>query len=157
MIPLSFLSAIPWRMVAIVVFVAATFFAGLITGREQVQDKWDTAKAEQVTAALTAEQEHRKAEQSMQQKFNEATNDAIEREKKLRADYDAVHVASLGLRDTIATLRGRMPKAPAETCRLTADAALAIFGECSSALGDLAAKADRHASDTETCRAAWPE
>lgn len=157
MIPLSFLTGIPYRLIAVIAFVAATFLAGLFTGREQVQDKWDKAKAAQVSAALVAEQQSRAHEQSMQQKLNEAIHDATERENKLRADYAAVHVASLGLRDTIATLRGKLPSNTGQANAATADAALAVFGECAAEIGRVAQFADRHASDAETCRAAWPE
>lgn len=47
-----------YRLLGVLVFLSATFFAGLITGREQVQDKWDAAVVKQslTTAAVKVAQ-----------------------------------------------------------------------------------------------------
>lgn len=144
------------RVLAVLAFLAATFAVGCTTGREQVQDKWDAAKAVQMQSALDAEGAARAKEQSMMNKLAEAQNAATEREKKLRADYDAARRAALGLRDTVASLRGGLPSASSDACRTTADAALAVFGECSAHLGEVAAAADGLASDRQTLIDAWP-
>lgn len=145
------------KALAVLAFLAATFVAGCTTGREQVQDKWDAAKGIQMQAALAAESAARAKEQSMQQQLNEAQNAATERETKLRADYDAARRAALGLRDTVASLRSGLPGASADSCRTTADAALAVFGECSAEYQRVAEIADRHASDRQTLIEAWPK
>lgn len=152
----SAMNPIVIKALAVLAFLAATFAAGCTTGREQVQDKWDAAKAIQMQAALAAEGAARIKEQSLMNKLAEAQNAATERETKLRADYDAARRAALGLRDTVATLRGGLPSASADACRATADAAFAVFGECSDRLGEVAAAADSLASDRQTLIDAWP-
>ena len=47
-----------YRLLGGLAFIAAVFFAGLITGREQIQDKWDAAKIKaSVKVAETKEQQ----------------------------------------------------------------------------------------------------
>ena len=82
------------RIAAVLAFLAATFVAGCVTGREQVQDKWDADKAIRLQAALVADMAARTKEQSLMTKLSEAQNAATEREKKIRADYDAAHRAA---------------------------------------------------------------
>jgi len=146
-----------YRIAFVAAFLVTTFVAGCVTGREQVQDKWDADKTARIQSALQSEQSARAKEQSMQTQLNEAQNAATEREKKLRADYDAVRASALGLRDTVAALRRGLPAAPADASRSTADAALAVFGECASEVGRLAEAADGHASDVRTMTEAWPK
>lgn len=153
------LNSIPvaYRVAGFVLLVAALFLSGVSVGRDQIQIKWDRAVSKQLEKSIRADAENRKKEQSMQQKLNEAQNAATERETKLRADYAAAHAAAVGLRDTVAALRGGLSATPIEACRSTADAALAVFGECSAEVGRLAEAADGHASDVVTLREAWPE
>lgn len=154
-----------YSFVALIAFLAAVFFGGLVTGREQglvtgreqVQDKWDRAKAVQEQAALTAENTARTKEQSLMNQLAEAQNAATERETKLRADYAAAHAAALGLRNTIATRRDRLPTASPDACRQTSATALDVLGECSAAVEQLATAADGHASDVQTLTDAWPK
>lgn len=148
---------VPHRIALIALVVVGIFGFGWVKGAGSVQARWDKARAGQLQAVIAAEQAARHKEQSMQQKLNEAQNAATEREKALRADYAAAHVAARGLRDTVAALRGQLATAPAEACRATADAALAVFGECSDRYRAVAEAADGHASDVETLTEAWPE
>lgn len=145
------------RIAAVLAFLAATFVAGCVTGREQVQDKWDDDKAIRLQAALVADMAARTKEQSLMTKLSEAQNAATEREKKIRADYDAAHRAALGLRDTVAALRRELPSTAADACRVTADAALTVFGECQDQYRALAENASGHASDVQTLTEAWPK
>ena len=144
------------KALAVLAFLASVFVGGRMTGREQVQDKWDAAKAIQMQAALAAESAARAKEQSLMNKLAEAQNAATERETKLRADYDAARRAALGLRNTVASLRGGLPSASSDACRITADTALAVFGECSAEYQRVAEIADRHASYQETIEESWP-
>lgn len=160
MVPLSMIPT-PYRLMALAVAFLFACLGSYVVGRshggDAIQAKWDKAKAVQLQAALNAEQAVRAKEQSMNQKVQEAQNAAIEREKKLRADYAAAHAVALGLRDTVAALRGELAAASPEACRVTADTALAVFGECADRYQRVAEAADRHASDVETLSDAWPE
>ena len=146
-----------YRLIALIAFLAAVFFIGMTTGREQVQDKWDRAKAVQLQAALTAENVARIKEQSLMNQLAEAQNAATERETKLRADFAAAHAAALGLRDTITTRRDRLPTTSADACRQTSATVLDVLGDCSAAVEQLATAADGHASDVQTLTDAWPK
>lgn len=150
-----------WRIagmaIAAAVVLGMTYLTGRSHGADSVQAKWDAERVQQAAIAAAAEQQSRNKERQMQQQLDEARHAHAEREKKLRADYAAVHAAALGLRDTVAARRSELPAATESTARATADAALAVFGECAAAVGALAAAADGHATDAQLCRDAWPE
>lgn len=150
----------PYRLfagaLALVLCGLAIFAVGWAQGADRVQARWDKAKAVQLQAAIAAEQAARIKEQSMQQQLNEALHAATERENKLRADYAAAHAASRGLRDTLAAAIRDLPGTPVEACRATADAALAVLGECADRYRAVAEAADGHASDVQTLSDAWP-
>lgn len=143
--------------VAMLAIVAGLYLLGRHDGAKDVEADWDKEKLVLAQAAIEADKRARAEEQSMQQKLNEAQNAATERDKALRADYAAVHAAARGLRDTVTALRGQLATASPEASRATADAALAVFGECADRYRAVAEAADGHASDVETLTEAWPE
>lgn len=151
------LSSYIYQLAAGAIFVGAAFFSGLITGRDYVQDKWDAARAVQVQAAYAAERAARAKEQTLMTQLNEAQNAATARETKLRADYAAAHATALGLRHTLATLGHGLPANTPAANRQTATTSLALLGECSATVEQLAAAADGHASDVKTLTDAWPK
>lgn len=146
-----------YQLAAVAIFIAGAFITGIFTGRDQVQDKWDAARAVQVQAAFAAERLARSKEQSLITQLTEAQNAATLRETKLRADYTAAHAAALGLRDTLAAARQRLPADPATAGGQTATTGLDLLGECSTTIEQLAAAADAHASDVKTLTDAWPK
>lgn len=143
--------------IAVMLVLGATYATGRSHGTESVQRKWDADKAERGQIALAAEMRARQIERQMTDKLQEAQHAATIRETKLRADADAARVAAGGLRDTVDAIRGQLSATTEEACRATADAALAVFGECATEAGRLAEAADGHASDAQLCRDAWPE
>lgn len=146
-----------YQLAAVAIFVAASFVTGVFTGRDQIQDKWDAAKAVQTQAAFVAERLARSKEQTLMNQLTEAQNAATARETKLRADYAAAHAAANSLRHTVATLRDGLPTATADACRQTSAAALDVFSECSAEVERLANAADAHASAVKTLTDAWPK
>lgn len=158
--PLNLIPA-PWRYgllaLAAVLAVGAIYATGHSAGADAVQRKWDADKAERMQIALEAEAGARQRERELTNKLQEAQHAATERETKLAAAAAAARAAAGSLRDTVAALRGDLSAATAEACRTTADAALAVFGECSTRLGEVAEAADGHASDARLCLDAWPE
>lgn len=155
----TLLSAIPmpYKLLALAVVGAGLVALGWRFGAGSVQADWDKEKAIQAQAALNAEQLARAKEQSINRKFQEAQNAATKREQILKADADAARAAAGGLRNTIAALRRELSTATASACRQTADAALAVFGECSDTYQRVAEAADGHASDLRTLTDAWPD
>ena len=146
-----------YQLAAVAIFIAGAFVTGVFTGRDQVQDQWDAARAVQVQAAYAAERSARAKEQTLMTQLTEAQNAATLRETKLRADYTAAHAAALGLRDTLAAARQRLPADPAATGSQAATTGLDLLSECSATVEQLAAAADAHASDVKTLTDAWPK
>ncbi|WP_282460048.1 hypothetical protein, partial [Mycoplasmopsis arginini] len=72
-------------------------------------------------------------------------------------DYTAAHAAALGLRDTLAAARQRLPADPAATGSPIAVTGLDLLGECGATVEQLATAADAHASDVKTLTDAWPK
>lgn len=95
-------------------------------------------------------------ERDFNEKLQTATAAAADRETKLRAVSAAAATAGDRLRDALNTIRSRVPNDSAAAVRDTAGALADVFGECATEYRTLAEKADRHASDTMTFRAAWP-
>jgi hypothetical protein len=61
------------------------------------------------------------------------------------------------LRNTVADLRQRVSTASVEAARVAANAALAVFDECTDQYRELAENADRCAADVNTLIEAWPK
>jgi len=151
----------PYRIVggaaALLLITLAVFALGWHQGATQVQARWAKASADQLQAALVAEQQHRAQELDWNRKLQEVEHAATEREQKLRADSAAAHAAARGLRNDLAALRAELPAATLATLHATADSALAVLGECADRYQAVAAAADGHASDVRTLTEAWPK
>lgn len=143
--------------VAAALILIAAYSLGRSHGADAMQAKWNAETIIQQQAAHAAELRARAKEQSLMNKALEAQNAATIRETKLRADYAAAHAAALGLRNTVDAIRGGLAAESAEACRATADAALAVFGECADKYRAVAEAADGHASDAAKLADAWPE
>jgi chromosome segregation ATPase len=96
-------------------------------------------------------------ERAWNQQKEEAQYAANEREKNLKASAAALSAANRGLRDTVADLRQHVSSASVEAARSAANAALAVFDECTERYRDLAENADRCAADVRTLIEAWPQ
>lgn len=144
----------PYRLLAGAIVVSALCLASYLGGRsagaDSVQARWDRVK-------LAQEQEFRAREQEIHNTYQGALNESTKRQAALRADADAARAAAGGLRDELSTLRGSLPAASAAACRVTADAALAVFGDCADQYQRLAEAADGHAEDSRKLSEAWPK
>ena len=118
-------------------------------GYDRAANEYDVKLAEAKDAARTIEQ-------GWFLKYERASNENAERQKKLRIERAAFAATADGLRRTTDDLRQRLSVATVEACRSTADACLTVFGECSAELGRVAEAADGHAADAEQCLSAWP-
>lgn len=85
-----------------------------------------------------------------------AKNAAITREKKLLVDAGRSRAAADRLRDDLATARVILPGLTRAAVERYADAASVVFNECVREYRDVAAQADRLASDRQTLMEAWP-
>lgn len=145
------------RALAMVLVLGWLYAIGRYHGAERVRGLWAVETAALTKARLAAEQAARLREQAFIQQLQKAEYDAAEREKILGAAADAAAATAGQLRGTVADLRNRLSNASVEACRATADAALAVFGECAERYRSVAAAADGHASDVKTLSEAWPQ
>ena len=97
------------KLIAAALFVAAAFIAGLITGREQIQDRWNRERLAQKEAFIKQEQEHRRIEAEWNQQLQEAQNNATQRENVLRGNIAAANAIADRLRNIIHTISLELP------------------------------------------------
>lgn len=132
------------------------------TGAWQVQS-WRytgqiaTIKAAQLEAVNTATREARAQESKRFQGVQDAQAAAQTRAVAARRDADAARYELDRLRNSVATTRGGVPGESTAACTQRAATAGDVLGQCAAAYLDLAAIADRHASDARTLIEAWPK
>ena len=114
-------------------------------------------KAAQAEAVNTATREARAQESKRFQGVQDAQAAAQTRAVAARRDADAARSELDRLRGTLSIARGGVPGESAASCAQRADAAGDVLGQCAAAYLDLAAIADRHASDARTLIEAWPK
>ena len=114
-------------------------------------------KTAQAEAVNTATREARAQESARFTNVQEAQHAATKRAQTARLDADRARTELDRLRDRLATTRGGVPGESPAACAQRADAAGDVLGQCAAAYLDLAAIADRHASDARTLIEAWPK
>jgi len=144
--------------------VAAAILAALIafTGGWKVQgwrlgEQINQIKTDQLEAVNTAVREARATESRRFTNVQEAQNAAQKRAQTARLDADRARTELDRLRDELAATRGGVPGESTAACTQRADAAADVLAQCGAAYQDLAAIADRHASDARTLIEAWPK
>ena len=94
--------------------------------------------------------------QAITTNYQGALNEAIQEQTRL-AGAAAVATRNAGrLREQLTEADKRIATASAAAVREYAATANQLLGQCSQRYTELAAKADGHALDARTCRAAWP-
>ena len=114
-------------------------------------------KTAQAEAVNTATREARAQESKRFQGVQDAQAAAQTRAVAARRDADAARTELDRLRNSVAAARGGVPGESAAACAQRADAAGDVLGQCAAAYSDLAAIADRHASDARTLIESWPK
>ncbi len=117
----------------------------------------EAIKSQQAEAVATATREARAQESARFTNVQEAQHAATKRAQTARLDADRARTELDRLRDQLATTRGGVPGESAAACAQRADAGADVLGQCAAAYLDLAAIADRHASDARTLIEAWPK
>lgn len=125
------------------------------TGAWKVQ-AWriDAIQSEHAAQATKAMEKAHAETLKLQEAKDEALRRANARASQNQIAADGARTELDRLRDTIATSNSNPPACttgsdPAATAR-------ALLAECAARYSDLAAKADRHASDAVTIQQAWP-
>ena len=147
-----------WTHVAAAILAAVVAFAGgwKVQGW-RLGEQIAQIKAAQLEAVNTAAREARAQESKRFQGVQDAQAAAQTRAVAARRDADAARSELDRLRGTLSIARGGVPGESAAACAQRADAAGDVLGQCAAAYSELAAIADRHASDARTLIEAWPK
>lgn len=145
------------KAVAAIALVAGLIFAwnGFIKHEQGIG--YQNAVAEYTVKLLEAKEAADKREQELSAQVQEAQANGLKREETIKALAAAVGKSSDSLRNTANAIRLGLPLATVEAARTAADAFAAVFTDCQVRYGELAAKADGHASDVRTLEEAWPQ
>jgi hypothetical protein len=141
------------RIVLIALALAAAYFYARWQAERADHAATRTAMA---TAALKSAADAATTTAQLQKDKDHALQTAAKRAHSHRADAHSARTELDSLRHTLAT--SPTDSGP-NTCAATpdrADPARELLSQCAGALTDLAAKADRHASDALTLLEAWP-
>ena len=114
-------------------------------------------KAAQQQAVADATREARAQESARFKGVQDAQAAAQTRAQVARRDADRARSELDRMRDTLSATRGSVPGESTAACTQRADAAADVLAQCGAAYQDLAAIADRHASDARTLIDAWPK
>lgn len=142
-----------WLVIGLVL---VGFYAYQYLMKQERKNGYDQAVAEYTKRSLLAEQEARQRESELTRQIQEAENAATIREQQIQTLSSAVANVSSRLRDRTTSIKNGLSEFSIDTLRQTADTALDVFGDCQGKYGELAEKADRHASDVEKLVDAWP-
>lgn len=114
-------------------------------------------KTAQAEAVNTATREARAQESARFKGVQDAQAAAQTRAQVARRDADRARSELDRMRDTLSATRGGVPGESTASCAQRADAAADVLSQCATAYLDLAAIADRHASDARTLIESWPK
>ncbi len=142
---------------AIIIAAALAGWAGWSVQGWRMGEQIAALKTAQAEAVNTATREARAQESKRFQGVQDAQAAAQTRAVAARRDADAARTELDRLRNSVAAARGGVPGESAAACAVRADAAGDVLGQCAAAYSDLAAVADRHASDARTLIEAWPK
>ena len=95
-------------------------------------------------------------ERTVNDKYQGALNDAIKKKVSMQAAADRARRERDGLRKQLSDAEQRLGDASPTACIEYASTLSRVFGQCSQRYTELAIRADGHAADAATCRAAWP-
>lgn len=144
------------RLIAYGLLLAALLYGATALDSARQRIGYEKARAEATADALTAEQDARRTEQSLQDKLTKAQNDAITRTKKIQDDAGRARAESDSLRNTLTAANVRLTLAARPALVEYGNTAGDLFAECSRAYQGMAEKADGHASDALMLTEGWP-
>ena len=95
-------------------------------------------------------------ERTVNDKYQGALNDAIQKQAGLQAAADRARRERDGLQHKLSDAEQRLADASPAALIEYASTLNSLFGQCVERYTELGVKADGHAADAATCRAAWP-
>ena len=142
------------RVLLIGLALTAAYFYARWHGERAAHANTRTAMA---TAALQSAADAATTTAQLQKDKDHALQTAAKRAQSHRADAHSARTELDRLRDQLTSARGGVPGESPAACTQRADAAADVLSQCATAYLDLAAIADRHASDARTLIEAWPK
>ena len=142
--------------------IAAAVGAALIFGAGWATNGWRLGQdIAQTTLAHTQELAARDAgtfavAQAIDTNYQGALNASIQKQARLAGAAAVATRNAVRLREQLSEADKRIATASAAAVRDYAATANKLLGQCSDRYTELAARADGHALDARTCRAAWP-
>ena len=133
-------------------FQAARLGADLADERQQASQYREQITAERSAANARVAQ----VSADVAATYQGALNDAIKKQASMQVAADRARRERDGLRKQLSDAEQRIADAPAAACIEYASTLNRVFGQCSQRYTELAIRADGHAADAATCRAAWP-
>ncbi|CAM4399074.1 DUF2514 domain-containing protein [Comamonas aquatilis] len=133
-------------------FQAARLGADLADERLQASQYREQSADERIAAGrrLLA------VERMVNDKYQGALNAALQKQTALQAAADRARSERDGLRKQLSDAEQRLADASPAALIEYASTLNRVFGQCSQRYTELAIRADGHAADAATCRAAWP-
>ena len=144
--------------VAVLAGVLVWFFQAARLGADLADERLQGSQyREQITAERAAANARvAKVSRDIAADYQGALNDALKKQATLQAAADRARRERDGLRKQLSDAEQRIADAPAAAVREYAATANKLLGQCSERYAELAIRADGHAADAATCRAAWP-
>ena len=141
--------------VAVLAGVLAWYFQAARLGAELADEA--SQYREQVTSERAAANARvAQAGQQVATAYQGALNDAISKQSTLQAAATRTRTERDSLREQLSDAQQRLATASTTALVEYAAAASDVLAQCAGEVTELAAKADGHAADAATCRAAWP-
>ena len=144
--------------VAVLAGVLVWFFQAARLGADLADDRLQASTyREQITTERAAANARvAKVSRDMAANYQGALNDAIKKQASLQAAADRARNERDGLRKQLSDAEQRLADASPAALIEYARSLNHVFGQCSQRYAELAIRADGHAADAATCRAAWP-
>ena len=153
---------LPYKTIAELLALLA-LIAGLCFGAHRFLESeqkigYDKAVAEYQAKAIVAEEAAKQKQQDLETQLEKAQNEAIQRENLLRVSAGLAADASSSLHVALTHYSaGNLSNDTAASLINSAATLATVLDQCQGKYTELAAKADRHASDVKTLTDAWPK
>ena len=144
--------------VAVLAGVLVWYFQDARLGADLADERLQASQyREQITTERAAANARvAKVSRDIAADYQGALNDALKKQATLQAAADRSRRERDSLRKQLSDAEQRLADASTAACIEYAATLNNVFGQCSQRYPELAIRADGHAADAATCRAAWP-
>ena len=145
------------KWIVALLLLGISFAIGLLTGRAQIQGKWNLHKLEMADNAVKASEGYRAKEQAWNQQLQEALQN-VERWKDQANTYARLRDRDVRqLRDQLADNERRLSEIPEQARISLYRATNTVLGACVDEYSSLADEADRCVAQVIRLNNSWPE